>query len=466
MKKIVIALCLLVSIGAKAQYDTLPYNIGIANYFMGYPLDSLHKSFHDEVWCYPQLSSICEVIFDHEHFDSSHFIPHVDLLTGDYLPYAIPGDNSPSGDLAFAFYPDSTVHIKGIAWYNILWESIDAMWANWDTLEVKLYIPTSADRMMPVLRKKIAHDTFSFNKFMDPYRGWSSNDYVVVPTDPVSLLAPFYEVYFDNEIDVADSFYVSVKYSHNVNENVFFNRSNWDYTIGWFEWHADTNSAHYNTITYVFPMQRYRKKYTSGDDDVWTCGEVPTYPLLFPIIRRDCDSCPEVHEVNFTKVGSSAAIVQWDEGANHNDWQICYGAPGFNPDDGQVIDTRVPRRALTGLSTTAHYDVYIKARCRFDQYTWSQWAGPFDLCLKEIGIDGVAAVETEIGPNPVHGTLTVRCAEAMTVVELYDVQGRCVLTHQVKSTEAVVDISALPQGHYTAVVRTAQGTATKQVVVL
>ena len=213
-------------------------------------------------------------------------------------------------------------------------------------------------------------------------------------------------------------------------------------------------------------MQRYRKKYTAGDDDVWTYGEVPTYPLLFPIIRRDCDSCPEVHEVNFTKVGSSAAIVQWDEGANHYDWQICYGAPGFNPDDGQTIDTRVPRRALTGLSTTAHYDVYIKARCRFDQYTWSQWAGPFDLCLKEIGIDGVAAVETEIGPNPAHGTLTVRCAEAMTAVELYDVQGRCVLAYQASGTEAIVDISALPQGHYTAMVRTAHGTATKQVVAL
>lgn len=425
------------------------------------------------MWCYPEVVNVCHFV---QHPHTHYAVSAVDIVTGNYIPYGITADvHHPTGDMAFAFYPDSTVHIKGIAWYNPLWESIcEASRANWDTLEVKLFIPISADRMMPVFRKKIVHDTFSFNKFMDPFRGWSGNDFHVGPfVDPASLVAPLYEVHFDNEIDIADSFYVSIKYSYNPDENPFCIYTNWDNTVGWAEYHYPTwwselsydyDSSIMNTP--IFPMQRYRKKYTAGDDDVWTYGEVPVYPLLFPIIRRDCDSCPEVHEVHFTKVGNSAAIVQWEEGTNHYDWQICYGTPGFDPDAGQAMDTRVPRRALTGLSSTAHYDVYIKARCRFDNYEWTPWAGPFDLCVAEIGIDGADAVESEIGPNPAHGALTVRCAEVITAVEIYDMQGRCMLTHKAQSTEAVVDISGLPQGHYTAMVRTAHGVAAKQVVVL
>lgn len=448
MKKIIFIICISLVIAANAQYDTLPYNIGIPNYFMNHPLDSMHNTQHDGVYCNPVVSPPVSSISSGDPGQHNNNLVII-------MPYSI------DGDLAWGFYPDSTLHVKGVAWYAstgyINGNGLSAI-NSWDTIDIKLF-QNNGNHMSAIMWKKITRDTFTYDKVIDCKRGWPINDHVIIYED---LTRPLYEVYFDTEIDISDSMYLSVKYTW---IDSIYGR-NKDYTQAWEEKHSPNNINNY-----IFPMQSYRLKNEAGEDASWTYGETPAYLLLFPIIRRDCDSCPEVHELRYTKVGNSAAIVQWDAGANHCDWQLCYGTPGFDPDGAEATTIRVPQRALNGLSATAHYDVYVKARCKFDRSEYSPWAGPFDLCLAEIGIDGADAVEAEIGPNPTSGMLTVRCEAEIKAVELYDMQGRCVANGEVGTASgeprmATLQVQHLPSGTYTAVVRTAQGTATKQVVVL
>ena len=171
-------------------------------------------------------------------------------------------------------------------------------------------------------------------------------------------------------------------------------------------------------------------KDTPGDDDSWTYSEMHAYPLLFPIIRLDGDTCPEVREVRYTRVGNSAAIAQWDAGTNHRDWQLCYGPQGFDPEGADVVNTTVPQRALTGLTATGRYDVYVKARCRFARDEWTPWAGPFSFSMSEIGIEDGLQRREEAG-----------------------------------SEACVLDLTGLAKGIYVVRIATPQGTAAQKLVV-
>ena len=441
MKKTFIILCLLASITTQAQYDTLPYNIGIPNYFTTHSFDSMHAIWHDNLFCVPQPRNLCLFKSSNENV-SGHA-----LLISSTLPYAN------NGDYAFGFYTESPIHIIGIAWYSTP-DNIAIGLVNWDTIEVKLFHP-SGNHMSPIVKKKIAHDTFSFSKVLDLGRGWDESD--TTQWSIRNTTSPLYEVYFDNEIEIIDSLYLSVKYTWNTQ-----NLKNWEITAGWTELHSPGILE-----PKVFPIQSYRMKDTPGDDDPWTYGEMHAYPLLFPIIRLDGDTCPEVREVRYTRVGNSAAIAQWDAGTNHRDWQLCYGPQGFDPEGADVINTTVPQRALTGLTATGRYDVYVKARCRFARDEWTPWAGPFSFSMSEIGIeDGPATVEFSVTPNPAHGNATVRCAAGLQTVELLGVKGDVLQRREEAGSEAcVLDLAGLAKGIYVVRIATPLGTAAQKLVV-
>jgi hypothetical protein len=443
MKKTFIILCLLASITAQAQYDTLPYNIGIPNYFTTHALDSMHVTSHDNRFCVPQASNLIRIGF-------LGYYVHVNLAPCTFVPYAN------DGDIAFGYYPDSTIHVIGMAWYNVIDSTVFGI-NPWDTIEVKLFHP-SGNYMMPLVKKRISHDTFSFSKVLDLGRGWDASD--ITNWSVFNVPAPLYEVYFDNEIDISDSLYLSVKYTW----NQLYNKKNWDVTVGWTEAHepmyADSDPK-------IYPILSYRMKDTPGDDDPWTYGEMYAYPLLFPIIRLEGDTCPEVREVRYTRVGNSAAIAQWDAGTNHRDWQLCYGPQGFDPEGADVVNTTVPQRALTGLSATGRYDVYVKARCRFARDEWTPWAGPFSFSMSEIGIeDGPATIEFSVTPNPSHSNATVRCDVGMMSVELLSVKGDIVQHHDLKGdTVCTLDLAGIAKGVYVVVIATPQGTSSRKLVV-
>lgn len=191
---------------------------------------------------------------------------------------------------------------------------------------------------------------------------------------------------------------------------------------------------------------------------------------LFPIIQNGCDGCPEVFDVNYTKVGNNAAIVQWEADESHSHWQICYGPQGFIADTTQSVVCMAPHRALTGLSPTEHYDVYIRALCRCcGKEMWSQWNGPYDLYLPAIGIDNARFGEESwsLTPNPSHSNATVRCDVGMMSVELLSVKGDIVQHHDLKGdTVCTLDLAGIAKGVYVVVIATPLGSSSRRLVVI
>lgn len=179
---------------------------------------------------------------------------------------------------------------------------------------------------------------------------------------------------------------------------------------------------------------------------------------IMPIIKQRCDSCPDVRNLRYYNQGNGTATVQWDSGANHQEWMLCYGPHGFAPDNAQAVLTTEPQVTFNGLSDTVHYDVYVRALCECcPDDIMTDWTGPMDLCLSALGVDNTRVPEVTLTPNPTDGRLKVRCGAWITAVELYDMQGHEVLTDKVSGTETVLNLSALPKGTYILVAHTAKG---------
>ena len=442
---------------AAQQYDTLPYTIGLPYYPANAPLDSLHVTTHDGMLCMPMADAIYDLVENvvigdgfintaSTHVSRGHI--------GRVLGYE-------EGDLAFGFYPDSTIHVVGIAWAfspsQILTDS--SLW-NWDSIKVKLYIPTG-DYLMPVREKMIIRDTFSFKRIVDFHKGWSDSDMEYSSTlNPIGgrEVVPLYEVFFDNEIDVMDSLYMSVKIYVGLHKKEeitrCFREAHTPYTI---------------QDPVVYPLQSFRITDAYGVDRPWRYGEIPCYPLLFPIVRRECDSCPEVRGLRWSRLGSgTTAFVQWDAGVNHRDWQLSYGPTGTPAGEGTVVDCPPAQCVLPGLAAGVTYDIYVRARCRFARDEWTGWSGPLEVGFGNPGegINGTASdIAAELTPNPATGRVKVACAEAMRKVEVYDLQGRRCLAQEVQGTETVLDISALAAGRYTVLLHTTTATAARPLIV-
>ena len=68
-------------------------------------------------------------------------------------------------------------------------------------------------------------------------------------------------------------------------------------------------------------------------------------------------------------------------------------------------------------------------------------------------------------PNPAHGQVSVISSYRLSRVEVYDLQGRALLSHDDEGLSTVLDISSLPSGQYIMVIHTPAGLATKKLTV-
>ena len=190
--------------------------------------------------------------------------------------------------------------------------------------------------------------------------------------------------------------------------------------------------------------------------------------LLWPIIERPGDTCPEVQGLRWSRLGSgTTAFVQWDAGVNHRDWQLSYGPAGTPAGEGTVVDCPIAQSVLSGMAAGHQYDVYVRARCRFARDEWTGWSDPLEIGFGSPGegVDGVESVHAELTPNPATGRVRVCCGEAMRMVEVYDLQGRRMVAQEASGTSLELDISTLAAGRYTVIVHTAEGTGAKALVV-
>ncbi len=441
---------------AAQHCDTLPYNVGVPQFFIKNPLDSMHVIADDgarAVFMCPFISQLCK---DRDYLQGP---THGVTQFNGYSRFD-------TGDYAVGFYPDSALTVIGVAWCDHLTyngnDTVSLIIR--DSCEVRLYVP-EMDAMILRADKRMAFDTFVTSKVYASWLGWSERDssYLKSCNGYATTPIPVYEAYFDREISVSDSFYVSVKdWEYNRTSHL---EERWDRVRCWTEGFLNLPLSNYDTVR-RFPVQSFRVQ--EGQGGLWRYGEMHCYPLLFPIVRRACDSCPEVQGLRWSRLGNgTTAFVQWDAGVNHRDWQLSYGPSGTPAGEGTVVDCPPAQCVLPGLAAGHPYDIYVRARCRFARDEWTGWSGPLEVGFGNPGegIDEAAGLHAELTPNPATGRVKVACAEALRMVEVYDLQGRRCLAQEAQGTETVLDISTLAAGRYTVLLHTATTTAARPLIV-
>ena len=435
---IIAAFLLLASSVANSQIDSIPYNVNFPYYYMMHPIDSLRVSSHDGVRCQPAFRTVT----------------HAATTRWCGIPYS-----ETEKKVALGFYPDTTIHVIGLAF--VKWGLTVIQGSIYDYtlqhemdlytgLECKMYVPYGNTLQM------IDSATITIGDMNpDKYRLYQySMDYDenVAPWHPYygdlssrSSQYFIFEAFFNNEVTVSDSIFFSVKNAG---------------LCGWYEFHTP-GSSHY-----TYPPLSYRIADTSATaDDPWEQGVTYCYPLVFPIIRRDCDSCPQVRGVELFKGSSTQFFLRWANGENHRDWQVSYGPAGTAPDDGTMLACSQRQSALITVDPDSHYVAYVRARCRFARDEWGPWSDPIDVHLNapSNGIDDAGATALTLSPNPASGTVSVDCESSEGTIEVVDMQGRIVLT--APATEHTLDISRLVAGSYVVRLTTTEGTAVRRLQV-
>ena len=237
-----------------------------------------------------------------------------------------------------------------------------------------------------------------------------------------------------------------------------------DALCAWYELHTP-GSSHY-----TYPPLNYRIADTSATaDDPWEQGVTYCYPLVFPIIRRDCDSCPQVRGVELFKGSSTQFFLRWANGENHRDWQVSYGPAGTAPDDGTMLACSQRQSALITVDPDSHYVAYVRARCRFARDEWGPWSDPIDVHLNapSNGIDNAGATAVTITPNPATERVTVTAEGAIVLVEAYDERGALVDSRNGNGTDALtLDTRTWSAGTYILRIHTATGIAARSLSVV
>lgn len=445
------------------QYDTLPYSVDVPWYYMNHHFDSV-RTIYDEVTSLylPQVLQI-------PYRDSIDYWIQLDNATGYCGRTAWRTVQYDEGNFVFAFYPDSELAIIGVAWYDMMTELVPhgipirvhgpgeyiTLEDLLDTVEARLYLPEN-NTLVLAAERKLKYDSAASRRIYDPHYQWCQDVFYNSQWPVCVPAAPIYEAYFDRETRVTDSFFISVK--HLFSDSIGSHRR-FDRTLGWVD--GGTHYGRPGMPWSHYPYQAYRMQET--DTGVWKYGEVQCYPLLFPIVRLAGDTCPDVRELRWSIVGGGGtAFVQWAAGTNHRNWQLSYGPEGTPAGEGTVVDCNMAQCIIPNLTPNMRYDVYVRARCRFARDEWTAWTDPMQVCLG--GCEGIQAADAPLAalsPNPASGSVNVSCSEAISMVEVYDIKGRCMMAQNVGAGACSLDISSLAAGHYTVRIHTAKGIASK-----
>ena len=459
-KSIIIAALLVMSFGAlQAQRDTLGFFVNTPWYFKDYPFEGMRDTTHHGTSCTPSQRQLAfageNSIYSYSHYRFFH---------------------NWNRDIAFGFYPDTTIHVIGVAcvafyssvvMYTDVIDEIEAILRHehhkYDSIFCRLYIP-NGNNMQLVREQGLEEFNKSDVRLYYPLKDLPSDGSLSsirhYSRDANPKDACFLEIYFDQEIDVSDSFYVSVK-SHNA---IF------DANGGVMEDMAYGNFEYHNPVvdTFIYPPLSYRLLPDSANaDDPWIYGVKRTYPMLFPIIRRDCDTCPHVQGIEVVPVGNGQAFLRWQRGTGHIDWQVSYGLAGTAPDDGTIIEFTNPISNIISFNPDSHYVAYVRARCRFARYEWGPWSDPVSIHLGGSGIDEAAlSGMVTLSPNPATDEVSIDSPVPMTLVEAYDEKGARILRQELNTQHSSLNTKTWPSGAYILRIHTQQGVATKRLTVM
>ena len=87
----------------------------------------------------------------------------------------------------------------------------------------------------------------------------------------------------------------------------------------------------------------------------------------------EAPTCPEPTAITAIATSTTDVDVSWTTGGS-TAWQIEYGAPGFTPGTGTIVNALTNPFTVTGLTQGATYDFYVRDSCGAGDV--SMWVGP------------------------------------------------------------------------------------------
>lgn len=110
------------------------------------------------------------------------------------------------------------------------------------------------------------------------------------------------------------------------------------------------------------------------------CDENFSSSWVGPItVNSSVSGC--IKPTGLTAVRSTATptdvMVTWSAAGTETSWEISYGAQGFAPASGTIVNSTTLSKLISGVNANSSFDFYVRAICSPTEK--SSWAGPFLL---------------------------------------------------------------------------------------
>ena len=124
------------------------------------------------------------------------------------------------------------------------------------------------------------------------------------------------------------------------------------------------------------------------------------------LFNYSAPSCPTPTAQNTNNISTTDVDLGWTTGGA-SDWIIEWGAPGFTPGSGTVVNTNTNPHNLTGLSPATTYDWYVRDFCAVgDSSNWSNINTFTTLALPPINDNISGAIPLTLGVGACATTVT------------------------------------------------------------
>ena len=203
------------------------------------------------------------------------------------------------------------------------------------------------------------------------------------------------------------------------------------------------------------------------------------YPSMPPGAWSDTISfttptCPDATNLTYTNLRSNSVDLDWHSEDTISLWEISYGAPGFQNNQGTNVLADHHPFTLTGLESETEYELILRSICG-SGFPSEHWSNHIIFTTAPAGInDRPSAHGFTVRPNPARERLTVALGEAIegpVRLTLRDAQGRTVhqstLAPGTRSKTITINSDALstPPGIYFATISTTTFSATRKFIV-
>ncbi len=183
--------------------------------------------------------------------------------------------------------------------------------------------------------------------------------------------------------------------------------------------------------------------------------------------KPDSLVCDTVEGFRVLDQRGNMTAFAWTDDNRPDVWQLSWGEEGIAPEDGTLAYATTNVKSVVGLQDSVVYTAFVRARC--NDTLFSEWSVPLRFWKgmnDTVSLLPHNTVEqlTYLYPNPAENSVTVACSFAMSLVELFALDGTKLISQPANGIITQIDLSALPNGTYMLRITTPAGTAIKKLV--